>query len=224
VAVIDCDLQDDPKIIPELYVKALAEGADAVVVDRGSWKDTGFRRFASRTMYKLIELLAGIRVENNIGNFGIYSRRLVDILLSYQEKEVFFPVMVTITGLPKITYTADRAERLSGRTSYSLKHLLNLAIAILIRFSDRPLKLSVIFGLAFSGFSALVSIFLIFAYVTGAFSVPGWTSLILSVWFLAGFILAVLGVHGFYIGRIFAEVQNRPRILVESRTDTKQTK
>ena len=109
--------------------------------------------------------------------------------------------------------------RHAGQSAYSLRRLLGLAIAIIIRFSDRPLKLSVIVGLAISGFSAFFSVLLLMARVTGAFTVPGWTSLILSVWFLAGLILAVLGIHGFYMGRIFAEVKNRPRIMIETTTD-----
>ncbi|MFK7751209.1 MAG: glycosyltransferase family 2 protein [Sedimentitalea sp.] len=219
VAVIDCDLQDDPTIIPALYEKAMTEPVDAVVVDRGEWKDTWFRRFASRMFYKTMDVLAGIRLNNNVGNFGLYSRRMVKTLLTFQEKEVFLPVMVTLTGLPRVSYSMDRDGRHAGQSAYSLKRLLQLAIAIIIRFSDRPLKLSIIAGMVFSTFSAVFSVLLLIAWATGAFTVPGWTSLILSVWFLAGLILAVLGIHGFYMGRIFAEVKNRPRIMVETTTE-----
>ncbi len=218
-AVIDCDLQDDPSIIPALFEKAVAENVDAVVVDRGDWKDSWFRRFASRSFYKVTELLAGVRLNSNVGNFGLYSRRMVDTLLMYQEMEVFLPVMVNLTGLSRTSHVLDRSGRHAGESSYGLGRLIRLAIAIIIRFSDRPLKLSVLFGLFISGVSALFSFLLLAVWATGAFTVPGWTSLILSVWFLAGIILAVLGVHGFYVGRIFAEVKNRPRILVEQSTD-----
>ncbi|HMO29828.1 glycosyltransferase family 2 protein [Enterovirga sp.] len=219
VVVLDCDLQDDPAIIPRLLDKALAEGSDAVVVDRGEWSDTGFRRRASQLFYRVMETLGGLKLNNNIGNFGIYSRRLVDVLLRFRDKEVFLPVMVALTGLPVTTLSLDRSARQIGRSSYNLSRLIRMAGAIVIRFSDRPLKLSVVLGAALSGFAALFSVVLLLAWATGAFSVPGWTSLILSVWFLAGLILAVLGVHGVYIGRIFAEVQDRPRILVEQTTD-----
>jgi polyisoprenyl-phosphate glycosyltransferase len=220
VAVIDCDLQDDPEIIPRLYQKALAEGSDAVVVDRGEWSDTGLRRRASRLFYRVMETLGGLRLNNNIGNFGLYSRRMVDLLLRFRDKEVFLPVMVALTGLPRSTLTLDRSGRHAGRSSYNMLRLIRMALAIIIRFSDRPLKLSVVVGSFFSGVAALTSILLLLAWLTGAFTVPGWTSLILSLWFLAGLILAVLGVHGFYVGRIFAEVQDRPRIFVEQTTDS----
>ncbi|MFC5087752.1 glycosyltransferase family 2 protein [Microvirga arabica] len=200
VAVIDCDLQDDPGIIPALRERALLEGADAVVVDRGDWSDTGLRRRTSRLFYQTMDMLTKIRLNNNIGNFGLYSRRLVDILLTFHDKEVFLPVMVSLTGLPQVTYMLDRSGRHAGKSSYNLMRLMRMAVAIIIRFSDRPLKLSIIIGLTFSSFAALCTVLILLAWATGAFTVPGWTSLILSLWFLAGLILAVLGVHGFYIG------------------------
>lgn len=221
VSVIDCDLQDDPKAILELYKQIQKDKVDAIFVSRGEWKDTWFRRFASRMFYKTMEVLTGVHLNGDIGNFGLYSRRLVDLLLAFQEKEVYFPIMVILTGLPRSEYTINRSERLEGDTSYSLMRLIKLAVTIIIRFSDRPLKLSVLLGLLFSGLSAFISIFIFIAWAIGAFSVPGWASLILSTWFLAGLILAVLGVHGFYMGRIFTEVQNRPRFIIEQTTGNK---
>lgn len=223
VAVIDCDLQDDPAIIPDLWRQGCADRVDAVLVDRGIWKDSGFRRWASDMFIGTLDLLAGVTLDNTVGNFGLYSRRMVDTLLQFRDKEVFLPLMVSLTGLPRSIYRGqDRAGRAAGQSSYNFRRLARVAIAIIIRFSDRPLKLSVLLGLAFSGLSALFSVLLLLVWLTGTFTVPGWTSLILSVWFLAGLILAVLGVHGFYIGRIFAEVQHRPRIIIESKTPEAQ--
>ncbi|MEX0299179.1 MAG: glycosyltransferase family 2 protein [Kordiimonas sp.] len=219
VAVIDCDLQDDPAIIPDLWKQGVSEYTHAVLVDRGEWKDTGLRRLASNIFVRVMDLLSGVKLNNNVGNFGLYSRRMVETLLLFKDKEVFLPLMVSLTGLPQTMFKGQsRADRIAGQSSYNFRRLLRVAIAIVIRFSDRPLKLSVLLGITLSGFSVVFSLLLLAAWITGAFTVPGWTSLILSVWFLAGLILAVLGVHGFYIGRIFAEVQNRPRILIEERT------
>ncbi len=219
VAVVDCDLQDDPKMIPALYDKLIQDDVDAVVVDRGTWSDSRFRRIASKSFYAVVKFLTGVSI-NNIGNFGLYSRRLVKILLMYEEQEVFLPIMVSLTGLPTSQLQVDRGGRLAGESSYSLRRLMTLAIAIIIRFTDRPLKLSVIVGLAFSSLSALFSFALLVMWLLGSFTVPGWTSTILSLWFLSGLIMATLGIHGFYLGRIFREVQGRPRILVEQTTDT----
>ena len=219
VSVIDCDLQDDPIFIPELHAQLIKEKVDAVIVSRGEWKDTAFRRLVSKAFYRVMKVLTGVHFNSDIGNFGLYSRRMVDLLLSFREKEVFLPIMVLLTGLPRSEYEIDRADRHAGDTSYSLMHLLKLAVAIIIRFSDRPLKFSVVVGLAFSGFSAFFSVLLFIAWAIGSFTVPGWASLMLSTWFLSGFILAVLGVHGFYMGRIFVEVQNRPRVIIETTTD-----
>lgn len=218
VAVLDCDLQDDPAVIPELHRRLIAEGVDTVIVNRGTWSDSRFRRMASRTFYAVVRSLTGIRIDN-IGNFGLYSRRLVDILLQYKEQEVFLPVMVSLTGLPSVQHTLTRGQRHAGETAYSSRRLMRLAIAIIIRFTDRPLKLSVFVGLLFSGMSVLVSLVLLGLWLAGAFTVPGWTSTMLSLWFLSGLIMAALGVHGFYLGRVFREVQGRPRLLIEQTTD-----
>lgn len=218
VALVDCDLQDDPAVIPELHKAAIEKNTEAMLVDRGSWHDSVFRRAASAAFYNLVEALAGIRMKN-IGNFGLYSRRMVDTLLMFEEQEVFLPMMVSLTGLQTDQMVVNRDKRLMGESSYSVGRLVSLAIAIIVRFSDRPLKLSVIIGLAFSTLSAFLSVFLVLAWLMGSFTVPGWTSTILSLWFLSGLIMATLGIHGFYIGRVFAEVKNRPRILVEQSTD-----
>ena len=221
VAVVDCDLQDDPGAIPDLYTRALEQQVDAVIVDRGSWSDSWFRRFASNTFYRMVKLLGGVRIKNT-GNFGLYSRQMVDALVMFREQEVFLPMMVALTGLKTTSYQLDRSDRAAGQSSYRFLTLLRLATAIIVRFSDRPLKLSVLVGLFFSLLSALISIIVLVAWLFGLLTVPGWTSTILSVWFLSGLIMATLGVPGFYLGRVFAEVKARPRIIVE--TTTQQTK
>ncbi|MEP4037095.1 glycosyltransferase family 2 protein [Pseudophaeobacter sp.] len=219
VVVVDCDLQDDPSVIPELYQRAIADQADAVIVERGSWSDSRFRRFASNVFYRSVDLLGGIRLRNT-GNFGLYSRKMVDALLEFREQEVFLPMMVALTGLKRRYHQVDRSDRAAGESAYGFLRLVRMATGIIIRFSDRPLKLSVLVGFAFSLFSALISIVLVVAWLSGAFTVPGWTSTVLSVWFLSGLIMATLGIHGFYLGRIFAEVKGRPRIIVETTTET----
>jgi dolichol-phosphate mannosyltransferase len=221
VAVIDCDLQDDPAVIPRLYHAAVEQRVEAMIVNRGSWSDSAFRRFASSFFYRIVDLLAGAKIKN-IGNFGLYSRRMVETLLSFGEQEVFLPMMVSLTGLKTAQLQIDRDKRAAGKSSYSFLRLLHMAIAIIVRFSDRPLKLSVIVGLLFSCLAALVSVVIVIGWLAGLFTVQGWTSTVLSLWFLSGLIMAVLGIHGFYMGQIFSEVKKRPRILVETTTSIKE--
>jgi dolichol-phosphate mannosyltransferase len=221
IAVIDCDLQDDPAVIPDLYRRLKEDQVDAVVVNRGSWSDSVFRRSASRAFYRMFKALTGVELDN-IGNFGLYSRRMVETLLLFEEQEVFLPIMVNLTGLPTAEHIVARDARLVGETSYSISRLLSLATAIIIRFTDRPLKISVVVGLAFSGLSAFISFLLLIMWLLNVIDVPGWTSTILSLWFLSGLIMATLGIHGFYLGRVFREVQRRPRILVEQTTHGKK--
>ena len=217
VAVIDCDLQDDPEAIAKLHQEAIRARVDAVVVDRGEWSDSAFRRAASRIFYRLIRLFAGIHLQN-VGNFGIYSRRMVDMLLRFEEQEVFLPLMVSLTGLRTTQLRLDRSDRLVGKSSYSFGRLVRMAMAVIVRFSDRPLKFSALLGLLFSFLAAAASVYLLVGSMLGAFTVPGWTSLVLSVWFLSGLIMLVLGIHGFYLSRVFAEVRRRPRLLIEGTT------
>ncbi len=217
VAVIDCDLQDDPAAISTLHDEAMRAGVDGVVVDRGEWSDSSFRRTASKIFYRIVRLLSGIHLQN-IGNFGIYSRRMVDMLLRFEEQEVFLPIMVSLTGLKTTQLRLNRSDRQAGKSSYSFRRLLGMATSVIVRFSDRPLKFSVFLGLMLSGLAAMASIYLLIGSMLGAFTVPGWTSLVLSLWFLAGLIMLVLGIHGFYLSRVFAEVRRRPRLLVEATT------
>jgi dolichol-phosphate mannosyltransferase len=125
--------------------------------------------------------------------------------------------MVVMTGLNRRVHVVPRSGRFEGRSSYGIKQLLRFAIALVVRFSDRPLKISVLVGLSLSGLSALLGLAVTIAWLSGRIEVQGWTSLMLSIWFVGGLILSALGIHGFYIGRIFAEVQSRPRIRVLER-------
>jgi glycosyltransferase involved in cell wall biosynthesis len=215
--VMDCDLQDDPKIIPDLLETATNKKLHAVVVDRGVWSESILRRFGSRIFFRLVHLLSGVELKN-IGNFGLYSRKMIDSLLMFNEQEVFLPMMVALTGLKKSVYRVNRSKRADGESSYNFTKLIRLAIVIIIRFSDRPLKISVFIGLSMSLLSVGVSILLVLVWLAGNIEVPGWTSSLLSMWFLSGLILATLGLQGFYLGRIFEEVKKRPRILIEEKT------
>lgn len=214
VAVIDCDLQDDPSVLPELLEHARVGEADAIVVGRGTWRDSRWRRAASDAFYGMLAWVTGMRIDGNAGNFGLYSRRMVMNLLAFKDKEVFLPAMAVMTGLERRVHVVPRSGRFEGQSSYDLRRLIRFAVALVIRFSDRPLKLSVYAGLALSGLSAILAALVLVAWLSGRIQVQGWASIILSIWFVGGLVLSALGVHGFYIGRIFTEVQGRPRIRV----------
>ena len=214
VAVIDCDLQDDPSVLMTLVERARQGTSDAIIVDRGRWHDSNWRRAASRTFYALLHSITGFQIAGNAGNFGLYNRRMVENLLAFRDKEVFLPAMVVMTGLEREIHVVPRSDRLEGRSSYGLRPLLRFAVALIVRFSDRPLKISVVVGLCMSGLSGLLALIIAIAWISGRVQVQGWTSLILSIWFVGGLILSALGIHGFYIGRIFSEVQDRPRLRV----------
>lgn len=216
VVVMDCDLQDEPAVVPKLIHEIKRSSHDAVVVDRGVWRDSALRRLASMAFFKVMKWLSGMDLQN-AGNFGIYTRRLVDELLRFEEQGVFLPFMISLVGFDAGRLVVPRSSRHAGKSSYSLSKLMRHAIQIVIRFSDRPLKLSVVAGLSISLLSVGFSVILVVGRLMGGFTVPGWTSVVLSIWFLAGVFLFVLGLHGYYLGRVLDEVHARPRIIVATK-------
>lgn len=214
VAVLDCDLQDDPAAIPQLYDHATRTNAGSVIVDRGTWQDSAWRRFASNAFYKVFKWLSGVNLAN-AGNFGLYSRDVVQHLLQFEEQEVFLPMMVELVGFKRVSYLVDRKQRTVGSSSYSVLKLMKLGTSLVVRFSDRPLKLTVVLGFSIALVTVIVALITLLLWFSGEFSVSGWTSTILSIWFLSGLIIATLGMHGVYLGRVFSEVKKRPRVIVE---------
>lgn len=213
VVVMDCDLQDPPEAIPALWARA-GEGVDAVVVQRKARKDGVFKRGLSRAFYAALSWLTGDRHDPETANYGIYSRRLVDQVLRMPESGRFFPLLVRWTGLPRTTIAIEHADRASGRSGYSLRGLLRLALEVILSHSDRPLrlvaKLGVLFGLASFAMVALS----VYRWLAGDIAVAGFTSIIASIWLVGGAIIACLGVVGLYVGRIYSESKRRPHFVV----------
>jgi len=129
-----------------------------------------------------------------------------------------FSPMARWVGFNKTHLDVIHAERFEGKSSYNWEKLINLALDIAISYSDKPLKLVIKTGLCISFLSVLYVLYALFAYFTGIFKVKGYTSLIVSIWFLAGLIIFILGVIGLYLGKTFEGVKNRPLYLVDKKT------
>lgn len=218
VVVMDCDLQDPPEAIPALRA-AVRPGLDAVVVQRKARKDGPLKRGFSRAFYATLSWLTGDRHDPETANFGIYSRRLVDAVLGMPESGRFFPLLVRWTGLPRTTIAIEHADRASGRSGYSLRGLLRLALEVILSHSDRPLrlvaKLGVLFGLASFAMAALS----VYRWLAGDIAVAGFTSIVASIWLVGGATIACLGVVGLYVGRIYSESKRRPHFVVAERVN-----
>ena len=216
VVLMDCDLQDQPEEIPNLLNKA-AEGFDIVLARRISRSDGVFKRCTSRLFYWVLNRLADIQIDETTANFGVYRHCVVDSLRAFNEHHRFIPGLVSWTGHEKGYVDVEHAGRHAGKTAYSVRRMWGLATNIILAHSDKPLRMSVHLGFSISIISAVVIFWLIIRRYLWAVPVAGWTSLMVSLYFVAGLLLANMGVAGLYIGRIFEEVKNRPLYLVRER-------
>ena len=217
VVVMDCDLQDRPEEIPRLYAKA-QEGYDVVLARRGRRQDPALKRFASWLFYKLFSYLADMDYDGETGNFRIVSRKVVTSFRAMQERLRFFGGLVSWMGFPTASIDVQHDERFAGQTSYTFRKLWKLASETIIAYSDKPLRLAIRFGFVISALAFAYGGYIVyFALVHGA-SITGWSSLIVSLYFLGGIIISILGILGVYLGKAFDEVKRRPLYIINRTT------
>jgi len=214
VVVMDCDLQDRPEEIADLLRKA-QEGYDIVIAERNEKKHSFIKRLYSMLFYRLLSWLTGVKYDNKLASFGIYNRQVMDSLKGMRESIRCFPIMVQWVGFKKTSWIVQHDPRSIGKTSYNFRRLLNLALDIMLAYSDKPLRLTVKLGLIISLTSVLFSALNLYYYLKGEILVPGYATIIISIWLLSGLIIFILGIVGLYIGKIFEGVKNRPLYLVE---------
>ncbi|ALW87096.1 glycosyltransferase [Hymenobacter sedentarius] len=219
VVVLDCDLQDRPEEIPALFAET-QRGYDLVLALRADRQDSWRKKLLSRLFYRLLSYLTEARQDPAVANFGIYHRKVIEAVLAMRESVRYFPTMVRWVGFRTGYLTVLHAGRVAGRSSYGLSQRLQLGLDILLAYSDKPLRLTVKMGLLLStGAFLLVPITLV-RYWAGQIDQPGYTSLIISIWFFSGLLLSVLGMVGLYIGKTFEQVKNRPLYIVDANTDS----
>ena len=218
IVVLDCDLQDQPEEIHKLFQKA-KEGFDIVLARRYERKDSLYKKTVSKLFYKILSYLTGTKQDATVANFGIYSKQVIDEVVKLQEKIKYFPTMVKWVGFSSSYVNVEHASRSEGKSNYNLKKLLNLALDIILAYSDKPLRLIIKFGLSIALISFLMTFYVLFEKFTGKVSVSGYASLIISIWFLSGCMLTTLGVVGLYVGKIFEGVKNRPSYIIEKTTE-----
>ncbi len=218
VVVLDCDLQDQPEEIEKLFNES-QKGFDIVLARRYERKDSFYKKTVSKLFYKTLSYLTGTKQDATVANFGIYSKKVIDEVVKLEEKIKYFPTMVKWVGFSTSYVNVEHASRSEGKSNYNLKKLLNLALDIILAYSDKPLRLIIKFGLSIAMISFLMVFYVLYEKFTGKVSVSGYASLIISIWFLSGCLLTTLGVVGLYIGKIFEGVKNRPSYIIEKSTD-----
>ncbi len=210
---IDADLQDDVAVIEEMIDK-FHEGNDIVYgVRRERKTDTFFKRTTAQAFYKLMAVM-GVKTVYNHADFRLMSKRAVEQFSQYKETNLFLRGMMPLIGYQTDSVYYDRKERVAGESKYPLKKMLALAFNGISSFSVKPISMILGLGLFIIICSALAAVYALISYFTGRV-VPGWTSLILSIWFLGGLQLMAVGMVGQYIGKIYMEVKQRPRYNIE---------
>jgi len=213
VIVMDCDLQDRPEEIINLYREA-KKGFDVVLARRAVRKDSTNKKLFSKLFYKVLGYLTGTEQDAAVANFGIYHHKVVNVICSMREQIRYFPTMVKWVGFKKTYLDVIHSGREEGKSTYTFKKLLALAFDILLSNSEKPIRLIVKTGFFISTASFLFGLIVLVKYFVGSIDVMGYTSLILSLWFLGGMIMMMLGIIGLYIGKTFQGVKNRPIYIV----------
>ncbi len=210
---IDADLQDDVNVIEEMLDK-FHEGKDIVYgVRSGRSTDSFLKRTTAQGFYRFMSLM-GVKTIYNHADFRLMSRRAVEQFSQYGESNLFLRGMVPLIGYETDSVYYERKERAAGKSKYPLKKMLALAFNGITSFSIKPINLITALGILMVIGSVLAAVYALISYFTGNV-VPGWTSLILSVWFIGGVQLLAIGLVGQYIGKIYMEVKHRPRYNIE---------
>lgn len=209
IIIMDADMQDPPEVIPQFITK-WREGHDVVYAIREHRKEGWLKRTAYNVFYRLLQRIANIRIPLDAGDFCIMDRRVVDLLNGMPERNRFVRGIRSWVGLDQVGLAYERQARYAGETKYTFRRLVYLALDGLVSFSYVPLRMISIIGLFVSLMSFILAVFYTIQKLTVGLNPPGFATLIVAVFFLAGIQLITIGVIGEYVGRIFEEVKQRP--------------
>ena len=216
VVTLDCDLQDEPERIIDLYKVATEYGKDIVFASRVDRQDDLLKKLGSKAFNYLMSYLTETRQDSSVANFILYRKCAVDAMLKLGDYHKYYPMMNRWIGFDTATVPITHAQRKDDiKSSYSLKKRLRLALSTIIAFSDKPLRLLLKFGFLLVILTFMVALYLVFHYYAYDKKVSGWLSVFLSIWFLFGIVIIVLGVLGLYLGKIFENTKNRPNYIVK---------
>ena len=217
IVTVDVDLQDDIEAIGKM-VDAYAEGYDVVYGVKVSRKaDPVFKRLTAVAFYRLHRKL-GVETVYNHADFRFMSRRVVEELGRYEERNLYLRGIIPMIGYRSTTVDDVISEREAGESKYTVSKMFTLALNGITSFSVKPIYSILTTGLIFVVISICIGIYVIASLISGT-AEHGWASLMLSVWFVGGVVLLAIGMIGLYIGRIFIEVKHRPHYHIREELD-----
>ncbi len=223
VVVMDCDLQDRPEEIPRLYAKA-QEGHEIVVARRGKRSDPLLKRLSSLLYYRVFSWLADMDYDPQAGNYRMLSRKVITNYRNMRERSRFFGSLINWMGFPAASIDVQHDERFAGDSTYTFSKLWRLGAETIIAYSDKPLRLAIRFGFFIASCAFLYGLYILFLALFHGSPVTGWSSLIVSIYFIGGVIIAILGILGIYLGKTYDETKGRPLYVINHTTFNERAK
>ncbi len=215
VVVMDADLQHPPEVVPAMVAR-WREGFDVITAVCGDRRrEKRFKRTSARAFYWMLRRLTRVEMTANAGDFRLVDRCAIEALAAMRENTRYLRGMFSWVGFRQTIVRYDYHERLNGKPKYNLSRMLRLGVDGIASFSDVPLQAALHLGFLVAGLSFLAGISDVVTKLVGGNTVPGWLSLAITVSFLGGMQLVILGVMGIYMGRMYDEVKNRPLYIVQ---------
>ena len=221
IVVMDCDLQDRPEAIIELYKKA-QEGYDVVFARRQERVDSVITKFLSKTFYKVYDYFTDGAFDSSICNFSISKRSVINSYCSMREHNRAFTMFIRWLGFKETAIDLRADARFEGTSSYNLKRKIKMAFEIITSQSNKPLFFSVHAGFVIAFCAFLYIVYLMLRAVIIGDVLSGWTTIVASIYLMGGILLIAIGIAGIYIGNIFEEVKNRPLYVIAEALNEKE--
>jgi len=215
---LDSDLQHPPEIIPKL-LKKWEQGFESVVTKRIDHDSISFfKKSTSKLFYRLTNHLSDIKLEEGIADFRLLDRKVIDALKELSENQIFLRAVIQWLGFKQIVVEYKAAERVAGESKYTIRKMFSFALSGITAFSIKPLRFSIYLGSLIASFAFLYGFYALYINIFTSQAIPGWTSIVMSILFIGGLNLLMLGIIGEYLGKLFIQNKSRPNYII-SETD-----
>nr|WP_319998805.1 glycosyltransferase family 2 protein [uncultured Draconibacterium sp.] len=211
---LDSDLQHPPNLIPDLLEK-WEQGYESVITKRIDHESISFfKKTTSKLFYRLTNRFSEVKLEDGVADFRLLDRIVLDALKNFSENQIFLRAVIQWLGFKQITVEYQAAERVAGTSKYTLRKMLSLALSGISAFSIKPLRFSIYLGLTIAVLAFLYGMYALGVNIFTDRAIPGWTSIVMSVLFIGGLNLLMLGIIGEYLGKMFIENKKRPNYII----------
>lgn len=215
VVCLDADLQEPPSVIDEL-IRKWQEGYEVVYTIRNDGDNISFiRKFTAKLFYRLLNSISKIELAQSASEFRLIDKKVLKVVQSFNEENIFLRGLIAWAGFRQYGIEYSVKKRMHGKSKYSFRKLLSLSLDGVTSFSITPLRISSIIGFVISGLAFMYGCYALYVHLYTQMTVPGWTSLIVSIMFVTGLQFIMIGIIGEYIGKGFMEAKKRPNYLVD---------